>query len=84
MARLQAREVATGLRFDIPDVLLEAILERREAAVVITHLIPEEKLADLLHAGGSIATPQPHPSHRRLRRRTLVSLPLGFDPAAIV
>ena len=66
-ARLRAASDST-----IPDALLEAILEGRESAVVIAHLVTEQELADLLHPGRGITRSQAHARHTRRGGRTLV------------
>ena len=47
---LQASKAAGRLPFHVPQPLLKALLEHREAAVVVLHLVAEQQLADLVDA----------------------------------
>jgi hypothetical protein len=49
-ARFEGTEIARCLRLNFPKALEKPLLEHREAAVVILHLIAEQQIADLLHA----------------------------------
>src|SRR6516165_6341457 len=49
-ARFEGTEVARALRLDFPEALEKPLLEHREAAVVILHLIAKKQIADLVHA----------------------------------
>ena len=48
--RFEGTEIPRSLRLDFPEALEKPLLEHREAAIVILHLIAEQQIADLVHA----------------------------------
>jgi hypothetical protein len=46
--RLHAAKAARRLRFDVAQLLLEAVVQHCETLVVVLHLVAEQQLADLV------------------------------------
>src|ERR1700730_2193706 len=49
-ARFEGTEIARRLSLDVLEALEKPLLEHRETAIVILHLIAEQQIADLVHA----------------------------------